>query len=118
MTHRPWPNLAAYGAQLRIALFREPEGARAAVLSCRNALSPVQAARLTGMGFVRIVRDKEVYARPGDAVDLNRLRQIFPSALAMRTADDVIFFQAERSPFTAAAPAPDRGPESPRPAGP
>lgn len=118
MTHRPWPNLAAYGAQLRIALFREPEGARAAVLSCRNALSPVQAARLTGMGFVRIVRDKEVYARPGDAVDLNRLRQIFPSALAMRTADEVIFFHAERSPFTAAAPAPERGPEPPRPAGP
>ena len=111
MTHRPWPNLAAYGAQLRIALFREPEGARAAVLSCRNALSPVQAARLAGMGFVRIVRDKEVYARPGDAVDLDRLRQIFPSALAMRTADESIFFHAERSPFTTAAQTPAQSAE-------
>lgn len=111
MSHRPWPNLSTYGAQLRIALFREPEGARAAVLNCRNALSPVQVARLSGMGFVKIVRDKEIYARPGDAIDLERLRQIFPSALAMRTADDTIFFQAERSPFTAAARSVDAPPE-------
>lgn len=114
MSYRQWPNLSTYGAQLRIALFREPEGARAAVLNCRNALSPVQVARLSGMGFVKIVRDKEIYARPGDGIDLDRLRQIFPSALPMRTADDTIFFRAERSPFTAAAQPEEAPPEPSR----
>ena len=115
MSHRPWPNLATYGAHLRIAQFREPAGATAAVLNCRNTLSAEQVERLAGMGFVRIVKDKEIYARPGDAADIERLRQVFPSAIAMRTPDEAIFFRAERSPFTA-HPAPSVSAAPPQPA--